>query len=299
MLYKNSGRVLINNFSCVWKQLLHFFAVFVAVMLLAYAFASPVVNTLKTAGWTGKCKELIETVYTSPKDLSTAFTNLMTIFFNLLRDNFSVLWPYYLSVIFVVIFVPLVITQMSVYVSSEVICAKMSSITKLGYLNTCFSKFWKSLSYAVVQILASVPFYAGYALAIFLYVLFAKNWLISIVLFPVLVLLFVFLFAFKTTIFSCFNGEVIYNKKRSTWTCFFKSIKKVNRRFGEILSNAVCLCLTIVILNVVTGICTLGAGLLVSVPASFVWLESFNLTTYFTDNKKRFYIAENTIVDPN
>lgn len=299
MIYKNSVRVLLNNFSVVWKELLYLLLTLVVVGLLTSALALPVVNMLTNAGWVQECSSLIETVYTSPKDFSTAFTSVATNLLLLLKNNFASLWLYYLLIIFVVIFVPLVMCQMSYYTTSEVIEGKMSSITRLGFVNTFIARFYKSVKFAFVKIIASIPFYAGYALAVFVYVLVAKNWLVSIVLFPILIMLLVFVASLKCTIFSCFTGELIYNKKRSAWKCLFKSIKKVGSHFGSILSNAVCVCLTFVTLNILIGIFTLGAGLLVSVPASIVWICSFNLTTYFVIDKKRFYVSENMIIDPN
>lgn len=299
MIYRNSTKVLMNNFNLVWKQLLYILFSLCIVFGLTYLCALPVLDMLKKANWFVDVRELLESVYISPKDFLQAFNGVTSNFLVLIKNNFENLWVNYLLIIFVVLFVSMMLIHMSVYVNSEIIDSKMSSITKLGFISTLFSRFWKSMKYAFVKIICDIPFLFLEVVSVFLYVFLAKNWLSSIVLFPILVMLLVFIISLKNTLFSCFTAEIIYNKKRSTWKCLARAVNRLKTSFGAILSNYIILSLTIVLINVVVGLFTLGAGLLVSIPASIIWTVSMGLTIYYINEKKRFYVSENTIVDPN
>jgi len=299
MIYRNSLKILMNNFSLVWKQLFYMVFSIAVVIALTGLCALPVVDMLKSQGWVAEISELIETVYTSPKDFSQAFTETMTKFFVLIRDNFGSLWINYLLIIFVVFVVSVILIHMSLFVCTSVVDAKMSSITRLGFMNTYFSSFWVSIKYAFVKLICSVPFFILYAGSVLLYVISAQNWLASIILFPVLILVILFIFSLKCTVFSCFSCEIINNPRRHTWRNLVKSIAKAKHGFWIYFSNYACMSLTILLVNVFGAIFTLGAGLFVSIPATIVWLASLNLTVYYVREKRRFYVADNTIIDPN
>lgn len=299
MIYRNSLKILLNNFSLVWKQLFYMFFSVAIVVGLTSLCALPVVDMLKSHGWVAEITELIETVYTSPKDLSQEFADAMTKFFVLIRDNFSSLWIYYLLIVFVVFVVSVILIHMSLFVCTSIVDAKMSSITRLGFLNTYFSSFWTSIKYAFVKLICSIPFFVLYIGIVLLYSIFAKNWLVSIILFPILILIILFIFSLKCTVFSCFSCEIINNPKRHTWRNLVKAVSKVKHGFWAYFSNYACMSLTVLLVNVFGAIFTLGAGLFVSIPATIVWLVSVNLTVYYVSEKRRFYVADNVIIDPN
>ena len=51
-------------------------------------------------------------------------------------------------------------------------------------------------------------------------------------------------------------------------------------------------------LNVAALLCTLGVGLLITVPASFLILISFEFVNYYDREEIKYFIDKNTIVKP-
>ena len=95
MTFRNSVRLLLTNFSLVWKILLYFgicFCVFVAIFI---PILGPIVSKLTTAGVFEELNEIFNMIFTSPSDVITAVENVYIHFFAVLRDNASVLMVNY------------------------------------------------------------------------------------------------------------------------------------------------------------------------------------------------------------
>lgn len=65
----------------------------------------------------------------------------------------------------------------------------------------------------------------------------------------------------------------------------------------NIYSNFLMLILFIFGLNMAALICTVGAGLLITVPASYVLLLCFEFVAYYDREEIKYFIGVNTVVN--
>ena len=72
---------------------------------------------------------------------------------------------------------------------------------------------------------------------------------------------------------------------------------KSQKDFSKVFSNAIILVLTIIIVNVIIGVFSVGAGLFITIPASMVLVVIFELISYYTTTKQRYYLSPTIIVD--
>ncbi len=64
------------------------------------------------------------------------------------------------------------------------------------------------------------------------------------------------------------------------------------------LSNFIVIILIILGLNVAALLCTLGVGLLITIPASYLILICFQLVNYYDREQIKYFVDKNTIIKP-
>ena len=79
---------------------------------------------------------------------------------------------------------------------------------------------------------------------------------------------------------------------------FGKGLTQVLKNFWKILSISIILILTIIFVNGFIALFTFFAGLIVTIPATFVLIATYNLVTYFNLNGTRYYLSSTIIFNP-
>ena len=70
------------------------------------------------------------------------------------------------------------------------------------------------------------------------------------------------------------------------------------KRFGGLFSTYFITCVLILCINVLCGVASFGAALLITVPMSYLMLTSVQYVSYYTHGKKKYFLAEDNIVLP-
>ncbi len=73
------------------------------------------------------------------------------------------------------------------------------------------------------------------------------------------------------------------------------SVADIRRDFGRRLGGFVVACYLIVAVNVLFAVATVGSGLLLTVPLSFVFLIVMQFVNYFESNGKKYYLTNGEI----
>ena len=76
------------------------------------------------------------------------------------------------------------------------------------------------------------------------------------------------------------------------------AVRRGFKRFGSIYSVFFVAWVLIYALNILVALLTLGAGLLLTVPMSMVFISILDMTLYYRDNDKRYYLDDNTVTPP-
>ena len=296
MTFKNSVRILSSNFSLCWKQLVWIVCASLVVIGFAFLVAMPVFDMLTENGFFVATKDCFESIYAAPKNAVSNFVNLIDMLVSLISSGASKLWPNYLGVCLVVLVLGSIVRCLGLFATSGVLGERMASNAQIAYTNRMFSKLGRAISYSVAYICISIPFYAVVLGLVVAYVKIAKTAILAIVLLPVFSVLLYLVFSMKVTLFACMLPEMI-DGTRNPFKAFANGIKVQRKRFWRTFSNAICVVLSVVFANLFLGIFTLGAGLLVTIPASSVFLAAFGLVSHYAATGKSFYVSDLVVVN--
>ena len=296
MSYRNSLKLLISNFSTVWKQLLYMLIISTLCFGLAYATLIPTINVLRAEGVLGEFSAIFETIYTAPKDLITACRDAFIHMSNVINANGASLWA---SILFSILFAYVlfnILKYVSFYNVSYVMQMKMTSFVEVGYTRSLISNFTDALRYAFSRFVYSLPFEILKMLIIFTYLKFATSPLSIILGLFLSSMILIMVYAIEISIFVGHAPTMLEkNGEISAFKAFLQGNKVVFKNYAKVVSNSIVVALSIIVLNIFLGVFTIGAGLFITIPMSIVFKSIFELASYLGSKGERYYVAENTI----
>lgn len=297
MSYRNSVKLLTSNFSIVWKQLLYTFLTLLIVFFIAYGTSQPIISTLNKEGVINELKSIFENIYTSPKDVVTSITTTFNHFFDVLSVNFKSLWLSIFSTFFVVFVLYHFLKSISMFNVSSVMYYKLTSFATIGYTQNLISTLAKSCRFALAYVVYKIPFIILKLLLLYAFFELVSSPLSIIIGLFLVSVVFILLTSLELTIFSPF-APCMLEKNGSAFKAFFRGNKKIIKSFFRIFSSAIIVVLTLIVVNVFLALFTLGSALLITLPASIVFICIFNLCAYFGAVGERYYLSKNSIATP-
>ena len=297
MSYKNSMKLLTSSFGLVWKQLFYCLLCTLLSIGSAYLFLRPVIDCLNNAGWIDQFVSIFETVYVNFKEIGDVVTQTFTNFFMIIKTNFSSLWFSFLCMFLISYMLPQVLINYSQFVLCKIESDQMSSLLKSGYTKTCFENVRLGLLYSLAKFIYTLPFVILELLFVYFYIKTAVTPVLTIILLPLISLVMIVIDSIRLTVFSCFAGVVMETGK-NPFKGLFKSIVTLGKSFGRVFSNSIAIVLTIIAVNAFVGLFTVLAGLLITVPATMVFVAIFYDVVYFSATNKRYYLTNSLIVNP-
>ena len=263
MIYKNSMKLLTSNFSLVWKQLAYTLLRLAIIIGLTILVSRPILDILAANGFTQSLAHLWESVYTNTLSFLPALKETIELFGSIIAQNLSQVWPFLLLFFLVTI----------------VINAFLKNMGK----------------YALCRLALDIPFTTLKALCVVVYCKALNHWALAIIGITLLMIIFTITYALQITVYNNLAIEQIANRKNSLKSAFrgYKSQKD----FAKVFSNAIIVVVTVLLINIIIGIFTVGAGLFITVPASMVLVVIFELISYYTTKQQRYYLSPTIIVD--
>lgn len=295
MIYKNSMKLLASNFSLVWKHLLFTIVRLVVVLLLLVLISNPIVRLLKVQGFAESVAKIGESLYTNANLFFPAIKQSINLFCSIISDNIATVWYSVILFFFVMIVVNNFIKNTGKYVLSYICHNNFTSISKCGYLNALVSERKNIFKYSISKFLFDLPFMALKILYIVIYYYMLSSTLLGVVGITLMIVLFTVTNASQMALCNNFAVEQIIKGQNplKSVTRAYVSIKD----YLKVFSNGIIIVLTIIVTNAIIGVFTVGAGLLITLPASMVLSVIFELVSYYTINKCRYYLSPTIIVD--
>ena len=180
----------------------------------------------------------------------------------------------------------------------EVLDAKMSSNCRLNFTGIYFSRLWFSVKYTFTSLIFFVPIDAliliGGYFSLKLYTL-GGIWL-TISPF-VVIMIAIILISLRVSLFSNWVPECVSSGK-GVWKSFGRSVKITCKKFLRTFINASFVVLTLFLVNILMFVLTAGVGLIITIPATVLFINSFSMVNYYVSTGNRFYIDGETIVSP-
>ncbi len=300
MTYKNSFKLLLSNFSLIYKVLIFLLINLVIIFGISYVLVLPVINLLSNANWFAN----IENVYISfinQPDFNVLTTNLNTIltdFISVISNNLSVIG---VNIIFFALTLFVLGSFLNGFynlIISNVLYYYMSNNLRFGFMSSFIETFTKNIKYNLISLTTKLPVtLIIYTLLFLIFRLFTVYGGSLLLMFFVLILVYIVLKALKVTLFSSWAPSMlVFNK--GVVKDIFKGISITNRRFWKVYSNAFYIVLTLFIVNVFSAIVTFGFSLFFTVPISVVVLSCFNMVAFYSNYGMRYYVDEFNVIVP-
>lgn len=297
MMFKNSFKLLLANFSNVWKTLLYKLIVLVVVCGLFY-LAVPAISSLT------QYNELMNSLlsFLTATNFNAGFANIILSMFAILQSLFAVLMQ--IVVTFPFLFVYLIFLFFAVLpflwhlgdvAVGEVLYGYMSSQTKYGFVASIFKNAKKSVLYSLNTTVAALPFNAIIILGVIGLLYLSQLGTLMLYFLPVLIFVFlVITISLKTTCLAGFMPSTVCNEKDGIYLCFKKGVKAVSRRFYRTLSTSLILWSVFVAVLFLFG--TFASIFVIAIGGT--WLLIFQMVMYFGSQGMKFYVDMETIAAP-
>ena len=297
MNVKNAILICFNNFMLVFKQLIYSLIIVAVLGFSLYGITSPIVKLLDSNGWMLEVGDFVYSLYTDPKNIATNFKDVASSFYTLFTSNFSTLWGNYIVSVCLIVLVPIFTSCLANYVLGDVVNAKMNSWVNYGYANRFFSTLKKNVVYSLFMTLLALPVHACVIGLVILYGVLGKTFLLATILLPVLVIAIILVLALKNT-FLMWIMPICVNEETRVSKAIGKSFVLGGKNFGRAFLGSFLLYLLDFIAVMIGLFFSLGAGLIIILPAIPVVNTAFSVTSYYQSEKLRYYINEFTIVNP-
>ena len=184
------------------------------------------------------------------------------------------------------------------YAAASVINDKMSLRSNAPFFGTLIKNLKSACIYAAIYVPLSILYDMIIGAGMFFFIFFLLNsflpFLVCIFLFVLIIIISI---AVKMTFTADFLPSVIRGKAKYGAALKYTFSRK-NKGTFSVLSNFLVLGLIIIGLNVAAFICTLGTGLLITVPASYLILISFEFVNYYDREEIKYFVDKNTIIKP-
>ncbi len=295
-MFKNSTKLLVANFSIVWKLILYYIIVFGITIGLIAPFFTQIGQAFNGAGLLDEIGSLLTNFNVSVNpfnlvvNLNDAFTNIFSLLLGFLKSNTAVA----LYVCFVALYLFPFLLSLADLPVGQVLFGYMSSLTKYSFTGSYLKYLSRSVRYQLLKQLLLLPFNILIVLA-FVYALrlvTLASWMVYIM--PlILVTIIVTLSGLKKTIFSGWTPAIVVYDC-NMFKGFKKGIKAVSRRFLKVFSTSLMIMLIAIAVTYLFG--TFVFPIIFPFFASFFYV--FEMVMFYGSQGMRYYVDLDTILSP-
>lgn len=291
--------MLVSEFGLMWVLLLYLLITVVLTFSLSLPFVFPVIRLLREAG----VGELFQTLFDSIRSgegTNVWFDNLYAIVHaikNVLINNKKAAFNTGALIGLVLVFAYRFIFGLYEIPLTTVLEGSMSSNARIGFTGRYIAGIGRSCKFVLVKILYTVIFDAvicliAYGLFELLNVPVFKFFAPFIIMLAVLSLL-----ALRYSLIAMWAPDIVI-RGSGIFRAFGYSVKKGIHNLGSVFSSFVVAWTLLIAVNMLVGFFTFGAGLVLTVPLSVLFMNLLNMTVYYGKNGKRYYVDGTTVVTP-
>ena len=307
MKFKHAFNVFIDNFIVTYKVLLYRVIILIFSMCLYTAVILPFIHSISDTTPVIDLTEAVSEFGSAFVNLDfTALQNAWQSIGNAFDELLQLLRARVGSIVLTVVILILVyliqrfLSGLSNYTAAALINDKMAMRADSSFIGTLIKNLGKASLYNAIYVPLSLVYdiiIFTVMTAIFIGLMNASAPLLLLVaMFSTCI---TFLFVIKMALTTDWLPALIYGKMTNRGAIMYSlNYKANNKNFLSVLSNYVVLVLVIFALNVAAVFLTFGAGLLLTMPASYVLLISFEFVNYCDNNEIKYFMDKNTVVKP-
>ncbi|MCD8293873.1 MAG: hypothetical protein LUE27_01310 [Clostridia bacterium] len=305
MKFKHSCHVLVDNFSLIFKQLLFRIVIWVIFGVLYYFCVYPAVAKLLQSDALTEIIQYIKDIFnaifsgdiSSMPDIVEAIKTAYSDFMELLTSSVG-------NIVLTAVLIAVVhliskwITSLCNYGAGQCIADKMSMRVDDHFFATTIRCFRKSAIYSLIYVPLSFIYEILVSAVMFwlLYLLVVNSVL------PLLLAIFIFtaVLVFAIAVQMTFSSDWIPSLTRGTMNqreAIKYTFSRKNKQTMNMLANYVIIVLIIFSVNVLAAISTLGVGLLITIPGSYVFLLCFQMVAYHDRERITYSIGPDSMIE--
>ncbi len=304
MNFKHTFHVFVDNFSIVYKHLLYGLIVTAIGVGLMCAVLIPAMYDIMITPQYVAMHDSFGTLLADISNLETdamhadltTFRTAFSEFFEMFGSEKAGLLALCVALVALVIVIYRFLMGIGNYTTGVLISDKMTLQAKSPFIVTMVKNLGKASIYNLIY----VPIACLYDVCtvVILWALFFK-WLHVI---PMLFRIFLFVTVFIALIavkqaFTVNWLPSLIHAKQTNRKAFIINFKKSTHGFWHNFSTFVVLSLIVLVLNIAALLFSFGAGLLITIPASYVSLICYRFVAYYNSNGLKFFIG-NDIIGP-
>ena len=303
MKFRHTIHVFIDNFAVTYKQLLYRLVIALIAIGLYAALLTPFVNALTgspdfvslTEGIKSFLKNLVEGKPTELGPITEQIKSAFQALLRLISDNRGdIAWG--IAGVVTVHVVERFFAGLGNYAAAAVINDRMALRANQPFLGTLIRTLKESSVYNAIYVPLSILYDLAVGVAMFFLLFFLLS---SILYFFVCLFLFILIIIFSIILkmtFTCDWLPALIRGKKGQLGSFKYTFSQNGKSTFNVMSNFAVLTIIIFALNAAALILTLGVGLLITVPSSYVILICFEFVNYYDREGLKYFTDDRTIV---
>jgi hypothetical protein len=295
-MFRNSIKLLIANFSTVWKLILYYILVIGIVIGLVAPFFGVLNTVFNSSGILYRLGDLLSTFNVSVNFI--AFVTELNLILGVIINSFislfiSNVWVAIYLVVLITYIIPVLFGLADLAVG-QTLFGYMSSLTKYNFTGSYLSMLGRSIRFQLFKNLVCLPINVLIAIVFIATLKLSAIGGLMIYFLPIIIILSILiLVSLKKTIFSGWvPAIVVYDC--NMFVALGKGMQAVFRRFFRILSTALIMTLLVFALAYLFG----TYALLVITPLAMMLFYVFEMVGFYSSQGMRFYVDLDTIVKP-
>ncbi len=295
MIFKNTFKLLFTNFSLTYKVFLHKLFAFVLALSVAGTVGMPFLIHLKDISFIDvvslKLVALMESL-----NIGNVFLTIKDIFLYILdiigNVNLDLLMNFITSFsIFVLIFG--LIGSLDELAVIECLNANLTSKTRLSFFKCMIAKTFKSFLKSIIKFVVGLFYVAVICATIYFgFTMFDKASDLEKVLIPTIMFLIMLIASsIHLSLIAGFTPSIIVQDEG-----VLKSLKTgfntIRKKYLKVLSSSFMLVFILLFGNILISVYSFFAGLIITLPITFVILALFKTIAYYECSGMRYYVID-------
>lgn len=295
-MFKSTFKLILNNFSSVWKILLYKIIVAICLIGLTTVFCLPIIRTLSNQSYFEFLQQNLSNMFLNfnLNELVNIMSSVVSKFYQIIVADGLLALSIVTQVLFIIVFY--YVDRLSYLAVADDVHSFMSSNLKLGFMNCYIANFGKSLKLGLIKLVTNFVFdlvIVGGAMLI--YYLLSKS---VLVLAPLVSLLYAIVtFSLKTSLLVGIEPALVVTNC-TLMQAIKKNFRAVSKQFVQIFSNVLIIAVLLLFLNMFAVFFTFGIALLITIPLSTLTILIFKNVAYYECTGTRYYADSQTIMMP-
>lgn len=297
MIFRNTIRLLLTNFSNVWKMLLYYIICIAITFGVCWIVATPIVEELSQAKVFEDLGNFFNSFFASPQGSVKGINDIINNAWQVIANNAQLKFNYIFFIVWLFVVFPFTL-DLAQLALGEVLYGYMTSQVKYGFTGRFIKNIGKSCIYSLVRYFFMLVLnIIQFSLVVGIIKVASFGGILYLLLALLLLTLLICFVALKYTLVSCWMPSIAV-LNCNVFMALKKNFKCVFKKFFNIFSNYLTLTITAVALNFMFCVFTFGVSLFVTLPLTAFVYVIFQMVSYFSSNGMRFYVYPDMFISP-